>query len=125
MEEYLKTLPQFLLSVKEDEEDETNVYITSIVDEPAMMRDFAKFSKGSQKLFFKEQKDRRILSGVWVLADTPIYRKYNDFEFTVVFNKVLFTSFGSFHFFDIKYLHFSFNICWSSQHHFHFDLFSI
>ncbi len=85
MQEYLKTLPQFILSVKDEEEDETNVYITSIVDEPAMMRDFAKFSEGKQKLYFKEQKDKRILSGVWVLADTPIYRKYNDFEFTVVF----------------------------------------
>lgn len=85
MEDYLNTLPQFILSVRDEEEDETNVFITSIVDSPAMMKDFTKFSKQTQKLYFKEEKEKRILSGIWILADTPIYRKYEDFEFTVVF----------------------------------------
>lgn len=85
MDEYLNTLPQFILSVKDEEEDDTNVFITSIVDSPAMQKDFAKFSDVQKRHYFNETEDRRILSGVWVLADTPIYRRHEDFEFTVVF----------------------------------------
>ena len=59
MDEYLNTLPQFILSVKDEEEDDTNVFITSIVDSPAMQKDFAKFSDVQKRHYFNESEDRR------------------------------------------------------------------
>lgn len=67
--------------------DETGMNFISLVEEPAVMVDFLKFSKESPvKMQFNDLK--HIITGVVCLADTPIYR-YNQSigEYYVQFTK--------------------------------------
>lgn len=67
--------------------DDLNTGLTavSLVDCPAVERDFLLFDK--QEMLFKTDEEKQIISGIALLADTPIYRRNQNGEFYVVFEK--------------------------------------
>lgn len=76
-----------LFNIIVNDADETGMNFISLVEEPAVMVDFLKFSKEEPvKLQFNDTK--HIITGVVCLADTPIYR-YNQSigEYYVQFSK--------------------------------------
>lgn len=75
-------LPLYDISIDIDS-DEDGVKIMSIVDLPAVEKDFLKFSK--EKINFSFDDDKRIVTGVALRANYPIYRKYEEREFYVRF----------------------------------------
>ncbi len=56
-----------------NEDDETGMDINSFVDAPAHMRSFETYSKN--KTFFGVDEKRRIVTGVFIMADFLIYRR--------------------------------------------------
>lgn len=66
-------------------DDITGLTAVSLVDYPAVEKDFLLFDK--QELLFKADDDKQIISGIALLADTPIYRRNEHGEFYVVFEK--------------------------------------
>jgi hypothetical protein len=72
--------------IKIDMEDEaTGLTAVSLVDYPAVEKDFLLFDK--QTMLFSADDDKQIISGIALLADTPIYRRNEHGEFYVVFEK--------------------------------------
>ena len=60
--------------VMTDEQD--GVHILSLVDSPAIMVDWVKFSESKSKTQFKIQdEERRIIFGPALIPDLPIYRR--------------------------------------------------
>jgi len=82
-----RQLPIFLLTINEDLENGTEVNCVSLVDKPAIEKNFLAFKEATQN-FTVTNEDQRIISGAAMLADTPIYRndKENG-EYYVVFDK--------------------------------------
>jgi hypothetical protein len=81
-----KKLPIFELLI---DETDTEVTAISLVDRPAIQRNFMKFSEdqpGKVKQNFKFNDERRIITGAIMLADEPIYRNDNGFEYLVTFS---------------------------------------
>lgn len=79
-------LPLYMLEISDDLLDDAEVNFIALVDRPAVKKNWNAF-KDRQK-FEVVSKDRRIISGVFMLADTPIYR--NDVfygEYYVAFSK--------------------------------------
>lgn len=64
-------LPIFEIIINDEEQ---GVDFISLVDEPAMKVDFLKFSKDEQ-FYFKADKDKKMLFGVFIMADFPVYRQ--------------------------------------------------
>jgi len=85
----MKDLPVYLIQINEDEGSDLEVDAVAIVDRPAVKRHFLAFDEQEARIAFKvANTDRRIISGVAILADTPIYRKdENGKEYYTVFNK--------------------------------------
>jgi hypothetical protein len=87
----MKDLPIYKIVINEDEESEIECNYVALVDRPATKQDYLLFreEKPTQLLFASEVGDKRILSGVLMLADTPIYRKHPETfkEFYTVFDK--------------------------------------
>lgn len=74
----------FYIDIDLDDEI-TGLTAISLVDKPAVEKDFLKFS--SEKLKFFDE-DKHIITGVSLLADTPIYRYSSEIgEYYVVFSK--------------------------------------
>jgi len=70
-----------------NEEDETGVSAIALVDKPAIERDWMAFSKQNNYKFEVIDTKKRIISGYFMLADTPIYRYTEDLgEFMVTFS---------------------------------------
>lgn len=68
-----------------NKDDTTGMDAISLVNQPAVERNFLKFSNEQQ---FKFDSDKHIISGVVALADIPIYRfNYEIGEYWVVFDK--------------------------------------
>lgn len=63
----------------------TGLTAVSLVECPAVQHDFLLFDE--QKMMFKADDDKQIISGIALLADTPIYRRNQYEEFYVVFEK--------------------------------------
>ena len=78
-----KKLPIYKLVVTDNEESGVN--FNSFVEMPATEQEFLMFSK-DEPIKFKADADRRIVTGVMMLADTPIYRNTDGEEFMVVFD---------------------------------------
>jgi hypothetical protein len=77
-------LPLYELRISDNINDDAEVDFVSMVDRPAVQRNWSAF-KGSSR-FDIANEDRRIVSGVIMLADTPIYRNDNiNGEYNVVF----------------------------------------
>ena len=66
-----KNLPVFELKIKESDFAKEEVQMIALVDEPAIEIDWYAFSKQFE---FKVDKDRRLVTGVFMVADMPIYR---------------------------------------------------
>lgn len=77
-------LPVYKIKIDMDD-DTTGLTAVSLVDYPAVEKDFLLFDK--QELLFKVDDDKQIISGIALLADTPIYRRNEHGEFYVVFEK--------------------------------------
>ncbi len=68
-----KGLPVYNIAIDFDSEE--GLELVSLVDEPAVMESFLKFKEaGSMKIIFTSDEEQHIISGVSLLADTPIYR---------------------------------------------------
>ena len=78
--------PVFKISFKDDS-PESGFQFIALVDEPAIEKNYLFFK--DQKLNFQiKDKDKQIISGPIMLADTPIYQRNKDMgEFYVVFEK--------------------------------------
>lgn len=65
------------------------IFAISLVDMPAVERDFVCFKKEDEKYqkFSISNEDEHLVTGVVMLADTPIYRRDGDFEYYLVFTK--------------------------------------
>lgn len=75
-----------IYKIKIDMDDlSTGLTAVSLVDCPAVQRDFLLFDK--QGMLFKADEEKQIISGIALLADTPIYRRNQNGEFYVVFEK--------------------------------------
>lgn len=78
-----------IYKIKIDPTDQvTGMDAISLVEFPAVEVDFLKFSKDESMQLQFENEEKRIITGVALLADTPIYRiKPNGEEYYVVFDK--------------------------------------
>ena len=74
--------------IKIDEDSSLGIDAISLVDFPAVERNFLCFSKEDKRINLKFDASKHVISGVVALADTPIYR-YNERmgEYYVVFSK--------------------------------------
>lgn len=65
------------------------MYTISIVDYPAVERDFVCFKeqKKEQMKFTIENEEKQNITGVVMLADTPIYRRNGDYEYYITYSK--------------------------------------
>jgi hypothetical protein len=71
--------PVFKLVISDDTDDLTGVSVVSLVKDPAILRNFEKFSANSKPFKFTIQdKARQIVSGPIMIADLPIYRNEKD-----------------------------------------------
>lgn len=66
-------------------DEETGLTAVSLVDYPAVEKDFLLFDR--QDMLFTADDDKQIISGIALLADTPIYRRNERGEYYVVFEK--------------------------------------
>ncbi len=79
-------LPVYKLVI--DESDELGVSYIALVDKPAIEKNWFAFMDESEKQFkFYADKERRLISGVLMISDLPIYRKDEMGEYYVVFDK--------------------------------------
>lgn len=78
--------PLYSISV---EDEETGMFCISLVDEPATESAWLAFEKNSKPLSFAVQdEDKRMVRGVVMTADTPIYRRdKNGYEYYVTYSK--------------------------------------
>lgn len=68
-----KGLPVYNIFI--DFETDEGLELVSLVDEPAVMESFLKFKEAEcVKMIFTSDEEQHIISGVSLLADTPIYR---------------------------------------------------
>jgi hypothetical protein len=84
-------LPVYQALVSFDD-SETGMFCISLVDEPAVEADFLAFDKDKKPLQFKvENEEQRMVFGLVMAADMPIYRRTDDgYEYTLNFRKILF-----------------------------------
>lgn len=78
-------LPVYKIIVNED--DDTGVEFVSLVDRPAIQKDFMLFSQQQKQGYSIQDEEKRIVTGPAMLADLPIYR-YDDVrgEYYVTFD---------------------------------------
>ena len=81
-----KGLPVYNITIDSDTDE--GLQLVSIVEDPAVVESFLKFSDEPVKLIFASNEEQHIISGVSLLADTPIYRcdEFNN-GYYVVFTK--------------------------------------
>lgn len=65
----------------------SDVFAISLVDEPAVDSNFIALSKQKPMDFKIQNEEKRMLYGVALRADYPIYRRYGDDEFYLTFGK--------------------------------------
>jgi len=79
-------LPVFELRISDDINDEAEVNFVSLVDKPAVQRNWNAF-KYQSKIKLSDQ-DKKIVSGVIMLPDTPIFRSDSvNGDYYVLFSK--------------------------------------
>ena len=67
-------LPVFKLTIDEND-PETGVDFNSFVDFPAHEKNFIAFNKAQKPIVYKFNEEKRIVTGVMIAADFPIYRR--------------------------------------------------
>ncbi len=73
-------LPVYLLDISEDMNDDAEVDYISLVDKPAIMKNWNAFK--NEQRFQVVSEDKRIISGPIMLSDVPIFRSdstYGDY----------------------------------------------
>lgn len=81
-----KNLPLIKLTIDPDD-DKTGVELVSLVDRPAIERQWMAFNSHTRpQLFAVESEDKRIVTGPMMVADLPIYRKDEMGEYYVTFD---------------------------------------
>ena len=81
-----KGLPVYNISIDFDTDE--GLQLVSLVDDPAVVESFLTFnSEEPVKLVFTSDEEQHIISGVSLLADTPIYRNDGREGYYVVFTK--------------------------------------
>lgn len=81
-----KGLPVYNISIDFDTDE--GLQLVSLVDDPAVVESFLTFnSEEPVKLVFTSDEEQQIISGVSLLADTPIYRCDETGGYYVVFTK--------------------------------------
>ena len=81
-----KGLPGYNISIDFDTDE--GLQLVSLVDDPAVVESFLTFnSEEPVKLVFTSDEEQHIISGVSLLADTPIYRNDGGEGYYVVFTK--------------------------------------
>lgn len=81
------TLNLPLYNITPDMDDESQgMFLVSLVEEPAVEIDFLAFAKDNM-MFAVQDTEKHIVTGVSILADTPIYRRNKSGEFYVQFKK--------------------------------------
>ena len=79
-------LPIYELMISEDMNDDSEVNFVSLVDRPAIQRNWNAFNEKVKFTIANEEK--RIISGAFMLADTPIFRSdATHGDYYVVFSK--------------------------------------
>jgi len=87
MENKDRKLPIYTLVLKDDAED-SGVNYVALVDEPAIEQNWFAFAKEQQFKFAVMDEERKIITGPLMIADLPIYRRFEKMgEFYVVFDK--------------------------------------
>jgi hypothetical protein len=81
-----KELPIYELKIDEAIDGSAEVDFVALVDKPAVQRNFLKFAEDKKMRFQIDDEEQRIISGVLMLADTPIYRNDGVQEYYVVFS---------------------------------------
>lgn len=69
-----------------EEEPITGMYTISLVDFPAVESDFQAFSKVHEVKMKVESEEKRIITGVAMRCDYPIYRNDGGYEYFIVFD---------------------------------------
>lgn len=78
-------LPIYKLKIKEDDDSPSAVEYVALVDQPAIELNWMAFNK---QMRFSADPERRLIMGVLMVADMPIYRRDEKMgEFYVVFEK--------------------------------------
>lgn len=78
-------LPVYKLKIKEDDNSPSSVEYVALVDQPAIEMNWMAFNK---QMRFAADPERRLIMGVLMVADMPIYRRDEKMgEFYVVFEK--------------------------------------
>lgn len=80
-----KELPIFRAFVSEDDASEREVNFIALVDKPAIESNFLQFSAAPLK-FTIENEEERIITGLAMVADLPIYRNDDGGEYFVFFD---------------------------------------
>lgn len=83
-----KNLPVYKLKITEDD-IESGVFAISLVDSPAIEKDWFAFNANEEKKFeFKQvAPDKQVLAGYFMIPDKLIYRRDNGKEYLVTFDK--------------------------------------
>lgn len=83
----LRNIPIYDVELNNQDES-TGIFAISLVNEPAVQSSWLAFSKNQKIMFSIENEEKHILTGVLMLADTPIYRVDEDgFEYYIRFSK--------------------------------------
>lgn len=82
-------LPLYMLEINDDLMDDSEVNFIALVDKPAVKKNWNAFNEEKQRQKFQVvSADRRIISGVFMTPDVPIYRNDGMFgEYFVAFSK--------------------------------------
>lgn len=83
----IEGLPVFVWDIDEFDKDD-GISVMSIVDDPAVEKNFMKFSKSKRGEGFKYaiNHEKRIVTGVAIRADHPIYRNDQNGEYYTIFD---------------------------------------
>lgn len=76
--------PIFQLTISDNEQDDAEVNFVSLVDRPAIQRDFLVFK--DKQMFDIQNEDERIVTGPAMIPDSPIYRNDDNGQYYVVFD---------------------------------------
>lgn len=80
----MKKLPVYKAVINNDSE---GMFVISFVDSPATESDWLAFNEDKQPMAFSvENEEQRIVRGVVMVADTPIYRNNNGYEYYIEYN---------------------------------------
>lgn len=76
-------LPVYRITIKEGDDEKSEVNFVALTDNPAIESNFLAFDKPLK--FTVENEEERIVTGLALIADMPIYRRDKQGEYYVVF----------------------------------------